>query len=331
MRNSAVCSEFFAMAVPICLSRSHWHEHREPPHIETDRTNGPRVECMTKKGRDFKLYNFTTSVNNKVGPMSAVETSFNNGIFEITLNRPKQLNALNRDMLEQLLDVTAQIETNRDVRCVIIRGGGNHFMAGGDIAYFHQSINESNEYKVGMFNQLISNVHLLVERLAALPAPVIASVRGAAAGFGISLVAGCDLAIASNNSFYTSAYNLLGTSPDGGSTYYLPRSVGSKKAMEIILLTKRYSAEEALRMGLINSVVDDHKLESETRAAAQVIANSARNAVSSAKQMVRQSLQNDLNNQLLTEMQNFLKCAASQDFTEGVRAFIEKRKPKFAD
>lgn len=263
--------------------------------------------------------------------MSAVNTSFNDGIFEITLNRPKQLNALNRDMLEQLLEVTAQVETNDDVRCVIIRGEGNHFMAGGDIVFFHQSINESNEYKLGMFNQLISNVHILVERLAELPVPVIASVRGAAAGFGISLVAGCDLAIASNNSFYTSAYNLLGTSPDGGSTYYLPRSVGSKKAMEIILLTKRYTAEEALQMGLINSVVDDRRLESETRAIAQVIAKSARNAVSSAKRMVRQSLQNDLNNQLQTELQNFLKCAVSQDFTEGVRAFVEKRKPKFAD
>ena len=194
---------------------------------------------------------------------------------------------------------------------------------------FHQSIDESNEYKIGMFNQLISSVHILVERLAALPVPVIASVRGAAAGFGISLVAGCDLAIASDNSFYTSAYNLLGTSPDGGSTYYLPRSVGSKKAMEIILLTKRYSAEEALQMGLINSVVDDDKLESETRATAQIIANSARIAVSSAKRMVHQSLQNDLNNQLQTELRNFLKCAVSQDFTEGVRAFVEKRKPKF--
>lgn len=263
--------------------------------------------------------------------MSAVKTSFKDGIFEITLNRPKQLNALNSDMLEQLLDVTAQIETNSDVRCVIIQGEGNHFMAGGDIVFFYQSIDETNEYKTAMFNQLIGKVHVFVERLAAFPMPVIASVRGAAAGFGISLVAGCDLVIASNTSFYTSAYNLLGTSPDGGSTYYLPRSVGSKKAMEIILLTKRYSAEEALQMGLVNSVVNDDQLESETRATAQIIANSARNAVSSAKELVRQSLQNDLNSQLQLELEKFLECAVTQDFSEGVRAFVEKRKPKFSD
>ena len=261
--------------------------------------------------------------------MNPVETNLKDGVFTITLSRPKQFNALNWDMLNGLDKAVEIIEGISDVRCVIIEGKGDNFMAGGDIVYFHDLIDTEADEKRKIFSELISAVHQLVERLAALPVPVIAKVRGAAAGFGISLVAGCDLAIGTNNSFYTSAYNLLGTSPDGGSTFYMPRSVGMKKAMEIALLTKRYSADEALEIGLINQVVDDEDLNATVGKIANQIAKSARLAVSNAKKLIRQSFQNDLNSQLKLEQELFLDCAGSDDFAEGVRAFVEKRPPNF--
>ena len=261
--------------------------------------------------------------------MNPVETHLQDGIFTITLSRPKQFNALNWDMLNGLNEAVLFIEGNSDVRCVVIEGKGDNFMAGGDIVYFHNLIDTEADEKRKIFSELISSVHQLVERLADLPVPVIAKVRGAAAGFGISLVVGCDLAIGTKNSFYTSAYNLLGTSPDGGSTFYMPRSVGMKKAMEIALLTKRYSADEALEIGLINQVVDDEDLNSTVGKVANQIAKSARLAVSNAKRLIRQSFQNDLNNQLKLEQELFLDCAGSDDFAEGVRAFVEKRPANF--
>ena len=261
--------------------------------------------------------------------MSVVTTSIDQGIYHITMNRPKQLNALNLELLEGLTAAVDEANQDSSVRCVILKGEGGHFMAGGDIAYFYELRDLDNDSKSKAFNSLISDVHRLVESLASLPVPVIASVRGAAAGFGISLVAGSDLAIASKNSFYTSAYNLLGTSPDGGSTYYLPRSVGMKKAMEIALLTKRYSSQEALEMGLINTRVEDDELEKETAQVANVIASSARTAVANTKRLIRQSFSNDLNSQLKSELARFLECSITEDFTEGVTAFIEKRKPTF--
>lgn len=261
--------------------------------------------------------------------MEAVETNFENGVFTIVLSRPKQFNALNWDMLLELGHAVNSIQNDRRVRCVVIEGKGANFMAGGDIFFFHGLLGSNADEKNKQFGKLISQVHLVVEQLAELPVPVIAKVRGAAAGFGISLVAGCDLAIGADDSFYTSAYNLLGTSPDGGSTFYIPRSVGMKKAMEIVLTSTRYSAAEALKMGLINDVVADSELDAKVEKTAYFITKSARVAVRNAKHLVRQSFQNDLSAQLKLEQERFLECAVSEDFAEGVRAFVEKRPAKF--
>ncbi len=262
--------------------------------------------------------------------MNTVVTENLEGVYRISMNRPKQFNALNRDMLRELTNAIDEVRKDSSVRCVVLCGEGASFMAGGDILYFHELRNLDRDSKIEAFNSLISDVHNLVENMASLPVPVIASVRGAAAGFGISLVAGSDLAIASTNSFYTSAYNLLGTSPDGGSTYYLPRSVGLKKSMEITLLTKRYSAEEALEMGLVNMVVEDDDLENTTAKTAATIVGSARSAVANAKHLIRQSFNNDMSSQLKFELESFLECMVEDDFFEGVAAFVEKRRPKFS-
>lgn len=261
--------------------------------------------------------------------MDTVAFSINDGVAELTLNRPKQLNALNREMISQLNEIMRDVENDGGVRCVIISGGGDHFMAGGDITFFHELLERDLESRVAELRDLISAVHEFVARSARLPAPVIASVRGAAAGFGISLVAGCDLAIASDNAKFTSAYNFLGTSPDGGSTYYMPRTMGMKKAMELLLLSERFDAQAALRLGLVNAVVEDSRLEESVSRMARTIAAFSPAAVAGTKRLVRQSYSSSLHEQLDLELESFLACV-DEDFTEGVRAFMEKRKPDFS-
>ncbi len=261
--------------------------------------------------------------------MEVVSTSLKNGIFTVTLNRPDQLNALNWDLLNGLNQSMSLAEGDSSVRCIVIVGNGGHFMAGGDIGYFNELMVLDTATRTEKFRSLIVSVHEFVERVALHPAPVIASVRGAAAGFGISLVAGCDLAIASENSFFTSAYNFLGTSPDGGSTFYLPRIVGVKKTMELVLFSERINAASALEIGLVNKVVPDSELESATASYVQKIASSARLATQNAKMLVRSSFENSLRQQLERELTYFLECSATEDFREGVEAFVEKRKPQF--
>ncbi len=261
--------------------------------------------------------------------MMPVDTKIRDGVFTITLSRPKQFNALNLEMLNQLMEVVSLIEENCAVRCVVIEGAGDNFMAGGDIAYFYQLVDADIKEKEQKFSSMITEVHQLIEKLANLSVPVVAKIRGAAAGFGISLVAGCDLAYGAKSSFYTSAYHALGTSPDGGSTYFIPRVAGMKKAMEVMLTAKRYSAEQAVELGLINSAVDDEQLDSIVTEVAQQITNSARIAVANTKKLIRLSFQNNLHEQLLCEQKFFLECAISNDFTEGIRAFVEKRTANF--
>ncbi len=263
--------------------------------------------------------------------MDTVLVSATDGIVELTLNRPKQLNALNWEMITSLNTTIDMIGKDSSARCVVLKGAGNHFMAGGDIAYFHTLLDLDEHARVATFSKLISAVHQFVNKAAELPIPVIASVQGAAAGFGISLVAGCDLAIATETSIFTSAYSHLGTSPDGGSTYYLPRIVGLKKAMEIVLLSERLDAQTALDIQLINKIVKESELDSATTKIARTIASSARLSVCNAKHLIRSSLQNDLSSQLNMELENFLGCVATADFAEGVRAFVDKRKPNFQE
>ena len=261
--------------------------------------------------------------------MDAVLTSVSGGVCEITLNRPKYLNALNFDLIGNLTETIDMIESDRSIKCAVIKGAGDHFMAGGDITYFKTLMDLDDETKKEKFSGLIEDVHVFVERMANMEVPVIASVRGAAAGFGISLVSGCDLAIASETSFFTSAYNFLGTSPDGGSTFYLPRSVGMKKTMELVLLSERIGPETAMQIGLVNRVVKDADLEQATEEVAKRIVKSARMATANAKFLVRNSFENDLSGQLNLELDKFLECALTDDFREGVDAFLTKRKPDF--
>ncbi|WP_339715911.1 enoyl-CoA hydratase [uncultured Sneathiella sp.] len=251
------------------------------------------------------------------------------GIATVTLNRPEARNALSPDMREGLFQSFIDAESDDTIRCVVVRGEGEHFQAGGDVKAFNEFVKLSPKEREQTFERRIHGLHPTIFAMQRMPKPIIASVRGGAAGFGLSLMMACDMVIASEDAFITLAYINIGTTPDGSGTYTLPRIVGLKKAMEIAMLGDRIKAAEARDLGLINFVVPTGELEAETAKLAKRLANGPTVAIGRTKQLLNASLGNTLETQLSLEAQGFAFCAASDDWAEGVQAFKEKRKPDY--
>ena len=251
-------------------------------------------------------------------------------IATLTLNRPKALNALNRAMAEALDRSLREVEGMSSLRCLVIRGAGDHFMAGGDIRYFQQCLQLPEQQREAEVNSVIQLVNGAAAALRRLPQPVIASIRGNAAGFGMSLVAACDLAIAADNARFTQAYSQIATTPDGGNTFFLPRVVGLKRAAALCLLNQPLDAGAALEQGLINNVVANDELEAETDKMARRITRGSMQAMAGVKALLNASLQHTLEQQLQLEQASFVRCALGADFREGLDAFVGKRQPRFA-
>lgn len=257
-----------------------------------------------------------------------VLADIDSGIATLTLNRPKAMNALDLPMARALAKALVDVENDSAVKAVVLRGEGA-FMAGGDVKAFHEAAQAGPAEVRAAVDELIGAAHGAIGTLARMPQPVIASVAGAAAGIGFSLVLATDLAIAAEGTRFTLAYSKIGTSPDGSSTFNLPRLVGSKKAMEIALLSDVFDADEALRLGLVNRVVPADDLAAETRALAERLVSGPAHALAHTKALLRESLVNDLASQLAREQECFVDCAGTEDFKEGVAAFVEKRAPRF--
>ena len=253
-----------------------------------------------------------------------VKLSVANGIAVIALNRPQVMNAMDGEMMRQLRPAAEAVEKDPAVRAVVLRGEGAAFMAGGDVAVFHQHVAELPELIVTWGREM----HAAFLALRRMGKPVLASVHGAVAGAGFSLLCAADLAIAAADTRFTLAYSNIGASPDGGSTYFLPRLVGYKTTMEMIMLPDRFDAETARLHGLVNWVVPNEKLAAETMRIAQRLAAGPTRAYAEAKRLVNQSL-DPLGEQMEQELQAFSRCARGADLTEGVTAFVEKRKPVF--
>ena len=247
----------------------------------------------------------------------------------ITLNRPEARNALSVEMRDGLADFAAQVEFDDAVRCVVLRGAGGHFMAGGDIKRFKDMQQLSDGERSRDLLKGLHILHFAIYRLRRMNKPVLCSVQGAAAGAGVSLVAACDLAIAADDAYFVLAYANIGISPDASSTYFLPRLLGLRKALELALLAERFDAAEAREMGLVNKVVPAAELEAETLKLAQRLAAGPTFAYGRAKALMQASLENTMERQLELEGAALIECMGSEDFVEGVNAFLEKRKPVF--
>ncbi len=264
-------------------------------------------------------------------PNPTVDVAVSDAICTITLNRPERLNAIDRDMAQALGAVTGAAADDAAIRAVVVRGAGEHFMAGGDLAFFKSWLDEGADrsQQRDRFENFVREVHPTILALRDMRKPVIAGVHGAVAGFGVSLMLACDLVVAAEDAVFTLAYSLIGASPDGSSTHMLPRMVGLKRAFEIALLADRFGAVEAREWGLVNRVVPAAGLDDAIAELAARLAAGPTHAYGNTKALLNATYDRPLQAQLDAEAASFADCAVSEDFAEGIAAFLDKRAARF--
>ena len=247
-------------------------------------------------------------------------------VARITINRPKSYNALNLEAMREFWDIANRCSSDRSVRAVLLTGSGEKaFCAGGDVASFA----EDPETVDRLLKEITGFFHQAVSRLAWMNAPVIAAINGVAAGAGLSLAACCDLALAAENASFTSAYTQIGLSPDGSATYFLPRLIGHRRAMELFLTNRTLSAKEALEWGLVNRVLPLADLQQEASQLACRLAAGPTQSYGGVKRLLQLSSNDTLESQMERETRQIADLSRTADGIEGVRAFVEKRKPAF--
>lgn len=251
------------------------------------------------------------------------------GVAEIIFNRPACMNALDVEMAESLAAMTEAAAADPSVRVLVLTGRGTSFMSGGDIHAFHRTLSAPATERRTYFARLIDATHRSVMALRRMQKPVIAGVHGTAAGPGIGIVLACDLVVASDRAIFQMAYGPLGTTPDGGATHALPRLVGSRRAAELALLDRRLTAPEALELGIVNRVCPAPRLAEETRCTARQLAFGAAVASGRTKRLLYLSLEHNFEQQLAAEREMFLSAIDGSEFAEGIRAFVERRRPQF--
>ena len=243
----------------------------------------------------------------------------------LTLNRPESANVLNLAMGRQLLDTVIAIEANPAVRAVVITGAGKHFCFGGDLRGMMTQGGAVDAY----LGELTSFLHTAISHLARMHAPVIAAVNGTAAGGGIGLVSAADLCVCGSGSRFSLAYSGVALTPDCSSSFFLPRLVGHRRAMELLLTNRLLGAEEALSWGLVNQVVADAEVLPEALKLADKLAAGPRHAFGKTKRLLAASA-GALETHLALEGRTIAGQAATPEGQEGIRAFLDKRKPSYS-
>lgn len=254
-----------------------------------------------------------------------VLTAVENGIARVTLNRSERLNALDHDLALELADSFDALASDPSIRVVTLMGAGRAFMAGGDISVFKSAGKQAPE----VIGRLIGLFHRTIRCIRSLDAIVVAGVHGAVAGGGVGLALACDFVVAAEDAIFVPAYTKLGTNPDGGTTWTVTRLLGPKQALEWLMLGDTADAWSAEKMGLVNRVVAGADLVGAVDALARRIAAGPATAHAILKRLVDQALHTPLDAQLDAERAGFIKAAGTQDFREGVTAFLERRTPLF--
>lgn len=255
--------------------------------------------------------------------MSSVLFEIKNSVAYITLNRPEKFNSFNREMalrMQAHLDECASVP---DVRCVYITGAGKAFSAGQDISEL------TGENKIEIKQILAEHYNPIVKRIRNLPKPVVAAVNGVAAGAGANIALCCDVVVAAATASFIQAFSKIGLIPDSGGTFTLPRLIGWQKASALMMTGDKVNAAEAESMGMIYKVFDEAAFESESKKIATTLSQMPTKGLAYTKHALNMSFAANWEEQLLLEDKFQQKAAATEDYAEGINAFLEKRNPTF--
>jgi len=243
-------------------------------------------------------------------------------ILYISLNRPDVFNAFNEDMLTELTDSFEIADVDKEIRCIVLTGSGKAFCSGQDLKAFNESKSTFKELLDNKYNPLI-------KRISEMKIPVICALNGVAAGAGMSLALACDYRIGSESCSMTEVFINVGLVPDSGSSFFLPRIVGYAKAFELCVTGEKISAEEALKLGLLNKVVSGSLLKKYTDIIALQFASRPTAAIGMIKDLLKSSFESDLDKILNKEGEYQEIAGSTNDFKEGIDSFLEKRRSNF--
>ena len=243
------------------------------------------------------------------------------GVATVTLNRPDAFNALNLALGREIFDAVLELDEDRSVRCVVVTGSGRAFCAGGDVKDFVDQLPRIGAH----IKELTTYLHGAVSRLVRSPKPVIMAVNGVAAGGGLSFALSGDLVIAAESARFTMAYSKIAATPYGSSSYFLPRLIGLRRALELYLTNRVLSAREAVEWGLVTRVVPDAELQTAVGALADELAAGPTLAIGGAKRLFHQSTWESLETQMELEAQAIAASGRTEDFAAGIRAFAAKQ------
>lgn len=253
-------------------------------------------------------------------------TQRHGNILQVTLNRPEAYNALNLEMMEGLGKAMASAAVDDSVKGVLLTGNGKAFCSGGDLKWISQQSEEAGS----VLYRLAPMFHLAISEIRRMGKPVVAAINGVAAGGGFSLALACDFRVMAQSASMRQAYTSSGLSMDGGGSFALPRIVGLARAMEIMAFDHPISSALALEWGLVTKVVSDEEVGREALILLQNLAKTPLRSFAWSKKLMTESFTNTLETQLELERQGISECAAHPDGQEGIRAFVEKRKPVFS-
>lgn len=255
---------------------------------------------------------------------STVEVETRGTVAVVTLNRPDNGNAINLQLAMDLLAAALTCSRNPAVRAVVLTGAGRNFCFGGDLRAAMSKANNADAY----LRELTTYLHGAISHFVRMNAPVIAAVNGTAAGAGMGLVLMADLAVSAARAKFNLAYTAVGLTPDAGTSFLLPRTIGARRSMELMLLNRMLSAQEALDWGLVNQVVGDEEVLARSLELGERLAGGATRAFGRTKRLVAESL-GAFERQMVLESETIVAQAGSSEGVEGVTAFLDKRKPNF--
>jgi 2-(1,2-epoxy-1,2-dihydrophenyl)acetyl-CoA isomerase len=255
--------------------------------------------------------------------MSSIIFDVRENIAIITFNRPDKYNAFNREMALEFQEKLDECKTSKNIRAIYITGAGNAFCSGQDL---DEVVDPNGPDVTSILSQ---HYNPIIKRIRKLEKPVVAAVNGVSAGAGANIALCCDIVVASQSSSFIQAFSKIGLIPDSGGTYFLPRLIGWQKASALFLLGEKISAQEAERMGMIYKVFPDESFAAESLKIASTLAQMPTKALGYTKLALNNSLINNYEDQLHDEELLQERAGKTEDYKEGVQAFLEKRKPDF--